>query len=150
MRIITRRSLLALLIASAAVHAEDSVSVVWRVPGDRVGLARDAVHFSDGQISADESSIADSKGLPLLYVLAGVVLLPELAKGLVSVYKEWTSLTTVVDSSGGKLVITHDPRGSADVTIVKGANGQVTIYDNRKSFSSEKWLQILVAAVAKK
>jgi hypothetical protein len=127
----------------------EPVRIEWEVPAERLLSAQTAVGFASAQIHADEKSAKSTKGLPLLYILSGVVLLPELAKGLVDVYKEWAFGSTIVDATDENLIITHDPKGSSDVVIVKGSDGQTTVYDNRKTFDATKWAGLISTATRK-
>lgn len=141
---------LSLLMADGfAAENTESVSIEWEVPAERLRTAQSAVGFSSAQIRADEKSDKSTKGLPLLYILSGVVLLPELIKGLVEVYKDWAYGSTIVDATQGKLSISHDPKGSADVVIVKGNDGQISVYNNRKSFDASKWSELIASATRK-
>lgn len=131
-----------------AADAAGPVNVKWSIPEPRLAAAREATHVADEHISADESSVEPDKGLPLLYIAAAVLGLPVLAQGLVSVYKDWAYGSTVIDASGKTITITHDPKGSADVLVVKDKDGKVTVQEGRKSFDATKWLEILSHAVA--
>ena len=142
---------LALLSSIFPVRAqsEKEFKLTWTVPSNRVAIARASVNFKADQVRGDPASETDSKGLPLLYILIGVALLPEIAKGLVTVYKDWENGATIVDATGDRLTITHDPQGSSDVTVVKTDGGKVAVYDNRKSFDAAKWVEILTSATKK-
>jgi hypothetical protein len=117
--------------------------VVWQVPGDKLEQAVEATGFPLDKVIGDESLGADTKGLPLVYVIAGLLSLPTLAQGLVNVYKDFVYGSTIVDASGKELKISHDPKGSADVVILKGKDGKVTMHEGRRAYDASKWLALL-------
>lgn len=130
------------------VWAADEVEVTWQVPAPRLTPAIEASGFPRDRVEADETSVDDTKGLPLLYLLVGMMALPALVQGLVSVYKDYAYGMTVVDASGKTLKITHDPKGSADVLIVRHRDGKVTTHDGRRAIDGVQWQKILTDAAA--
>lgn len=149
-----RRDLISIAILMAidnslAQSNASGIAFQWKVPGERLQQAREATKLSVNQIYGDESSVDHTKGLPALYVIAGIIMLPELAKALMDVYKDWKYGSMVIDSRSDSLVIYHDPQGRADTTIVKSRDGTVLLYENRNSFDATKWLQLLLTATPK-
>jgi hypothetical protein len=153
---VQRRGVLLQVVAVAAgvvglggpVWAADGVEVTWQVPAARLSQAVETSGFPRDRIEADATSVDDTKGLPLLYLLVGVMALPALAQGLVSVYKDFAYGATIVDASGNTLQITHDPKGSADVLIVRHRDGKTTVHDGRRAIEGAQWQKILTDAAA--
>lgn len=128
--------------------AASGVEVTWQVPAARLSQAVETSGFPLDRVEADAASVEDTKGLPLLYLLVGVMALPALAQGLVSVYKDFAYGMTVVDASGKTVQITHDPKGSADVLIVRHRDGKVTTHEGRRAIDAVQWQKILTDAAA--
>ena len=95
----------------------DSVYIQWRVPREQVSSVKENLNF-DGEISGDESTIEDSKGLPLIYIFVGVVAVAQLARTLLEVYRDVRYGGIVVHQENGKVVIDNDPRFSSGTIIV--------------------------------
>ncbi len=101
----------------------------WRVPRDQVPTVREEARF-DGVVTGDPNSAKDTKGLPLIYLFVGAVLVPYLADALLAVYRDAKYGGMVVVSKGDELVIENDPRLEGGVIVVKDAKG-VTIYRSK-------------------
>lgn len=153
---VQRRGVLLQVVAVAAgvagligsARAADEVEVTWRVPAPRLQEAMAAVGVPPERVKPDAATVEDTRGLPLLYIVAGAFALPVLAQGLVSVYKDLTrSGATVIDVSGAKVDITHDLKSPADVVIVKDRDGKVTVIPGRPALDAARWLEILASAV---
>lgn len=153
---VQRRGVLLQVVAVAAgvagligsARAADEVEVTWRVPAPRLQEAMAAVGVPPERVKPDAATVEDTRGLPLLYIVAGAFALPVLAQGLVSVYKDFAYGMTVVDASGKAVQITHDPKGSADVLIVRHRDGQVTTHEGRRAIDAVQWQKILTGAAA--
>ena len=122
----------------------------WSVPAAKVNDAREALNFTSGQVSADPNSIEATRGLPALYILAGIALLPELANALVAVYKNLKYGRTIITCNhNAECRIDHDPKGPDDTVIVVPDKGlKVQSYPNRQSFDSTKWGDLIMKALA--
>ncbi|MDJ0596602.1 MAG: hypothetical protein QNJ72_42650 [Pleurocapsa sp. MO_226.B13] len=95
----------------------DSVDIQWRVPREQVKTVKEELNF-DGEITGDESTIEDSKGLPLIYIFAGVVAVSQLARTLLEVYRDVRYGGLVVHSKNGEVLIDNDPRFSSGTMII--------------------------------
>ena len=103
----------------------DSVDIQWRVPREQVKTVEEELNF-DGEVTGDKSTIEDSKGLPLIYILAGVVAVSQLARTLLEVYRDVRYGGIVVHSENGELLIDNDPRfSSGKLIIVQGEEVKV-------------------------
>lgn len=135
--------------SSSLCAQETPVEFRWIVPREKLDEARAILGDAVQKVEGDPSTAPDTRGLPVLYVLFGLMILPEFAKGMVAVYKDWKFGATVVDASNGALSVTHDPKGNADVVIIKStANSIVEVIDGRSRFDSAKWLEVLTRAQA--
>ncbi|MGB5634982.1 MAG: hypothetical protein WBM86_19675 [Waterburya sp.] len=95
----------------------DSVNIQWRVPREEVRTVEDELDFG-GEITGDKSTIEDSKGLPLIYIFAGVVAVGQLARTLLQVYRDVRYGGLVVHSKDGEVLIDNDPRFSSGTLII--------------------------------
>ncbi len=95
----------------------DSVDIQWRVPREQVSTVKEELNF-DGEISGDESTIEDTKGLPLIYIFVGVVAIAQLARTLLEVYRDVRYGGIVVHNENGQVLIDNDPRFSSGTIIV--------------------------------
>lgn len=109
----------------------DSVDIQWRVPREQVRTIEDELNF-DGEITGDKSTIEDSKGLPLIYILAGVVAVSQLARTLLEVYRDLRYGGLIVHSKDGKVLIDNDPRFSSGTLIIIQGEEVKVIQDNNK------------------
>ncbi|MEL6438728.1 MAG: hypothetical protein AAFQ80_05660 [Cyanobacteria bacterium J06621_8] len=95
----------------------DSVDIQWRVPREQVGTVREELNF-DGEITGDKSTIEDTKGLPLIYIFAGIVAVGQLARTLLQVYRDVRYGGLVLHSKDGEVFIDNDPRFSSGTIII--------------------------------
>lgn len=107
----------------------DSVDIQWRVPREQVSTVKEGLNF-DGKISGDESTIEDTKGLPLIYIFVGVVAVFELARTLLEVYRDVKYGGIVVHQENGKVVIDNDPRFSSG-TIIVIQEDEITVFQDQ-------------------
>ena len=96
---------------------DDLVDIEWRVPRAQVRTVEEELNF-DGEITGDQSTIEDSKGLPLIYIFGGVVALSQLARTLLEVYRDVRYGGIVVHNENGKILIDNDPRFSNGTLII--------------------------------
>ena len=109
----------------------DSVDIQWRVPREQVRTIEEELNF-DGEITGDKSTREDSKGLPLIYIFAGVVAVGQLARTLLEVYRDVRYGGIVVHSKDGKVLIDNDPRfSSGTLIIIQGDEVKVLQDKNR-------------------
>lgn len=101
----------------ALSQENDSVDIQWRVPREQVRTVEEELDF-DGEITGDKSTIEDSKGLPLIYIIAGVVAVGQLARTLLQVYRDVRYGGLVVHSKDGEVFIDNDPRFSSGTMII--------------------------------
>jgi hypothetical protein len=128
---VTRRSILSGLFLGitansvitnlAFAQSPPSVGIKWMLSGDDLDALGDKLKF-EGQITPDASRGADSRGLPLLYILVGTIVLPHLAEVLLTLYQRLGDGIVVQNSDSG-LVISRDPAVPSDMMILKGKDG---------------------------
>lgn len=98
----------------------NSVDIQWRVPREQVRTVEEKLNF-DGEVTGDKSTIEDTKGLPLIYIFAGVVAVGQLARTLLQVYRDVRYGGLVVHSKDGQVFIDNDPRfSSGSIIIIQG------------------------------
>ena len=138
-----------ILTSVSQAEGQFQVQLNWKVPAQKVAEARDAVNFTPEQVSADPNSIDATRGLPALYILAGVAALPELANGLVAVYKNLKYGRTIITcNQKAECKIDHDPKGPDDTVVIVPDKGvKVQSYPNRESFDSTKWSELIGRAL---
>ena len=95
----------------------DSVDIKWRVPREQVRTVKEELNF-DGEITGDKSTIEDTKGLPLIYIFAGIVAVGQLARTLLQVYRDVKYGGLVVHSKDDEVFIDNDPRFSSGTMII--------------------------------
>ena len=95
----------------------DSVDIQWRVPREQVTTVKEELNF-DGEITGDESTIEDSKGLPLIYIFAGAVAVGQLARTLLEVYRDAAVGGIIASCQDGKIIIENDRRLSSGTMII--------------------------------
>ena len=117
---IKRRAFLSGLVGVILVHKlfearllaqeNETVTIKWRVPREQVPIVRDDLSFQR-EIIPDKSTIEDDRGLPLVYILIGVVALRSLAKTILDIYKDARYGGVIVKKNEkGEIVIENDPR----------------------------------------
>jgi hypothetical protein len=152
-RLVAGVIVLQLITVEAAASSEQEVRIDWVVPQSRLTAAKTPLQSANVKTRADtRSGDNPTKGLPLLYVIAGLVLLPDLAKGLIAEYKDWKYGTTIIRCTGAASCrIDHDPQGKPDTVVIKDdSNIDVSVYQDRSSFDSAKWIDVLVKAMTVK
>ena len=95
----------------------ESITIRWRVPREQVKTVKEDLNF-DGEITSDESTIEDSKGLPLIYIIAGAVAVSQLARTLLEVYRDVRYGGLVIHNKDGEVLIDNDPRFSSGTLII--------------------------------
>src|SRR5215472_1403259 len=131
-----RRTLLVAVLASAAYWsfdrpcrgADDDIKVrfVWHVPNEQLGTAKKYVGEPERQ-EPEPHSGTDTRGLPALMIISAVALLPQLAEGVVRVYRQYKNGGVVITSKDGALKITTDKKIPANMIVVQTEKG-VNIY----------------------
>ena len=126
-------TIFARLLPSKLVQGQetDSVDIQWRVPREQVRTVEEELNF-EGEITGDKSTIEDSKGLPLIYIFAGVVAVSQLTKTLLEVYRDLRYGGIVVHSKDGKVMIDNDPRFSSGTLIIIQEDEVKVIQDKDK------------------
>jgi hypothetical protein len=134
-----RRSVLAALLSSVAYWSFDApcrgaddditVSFVWHVPNEQLGTAKKYVGEPERQ-EPEPNSGTDTRGLPALIIISAVALLPQVAEGVVRVYREYKNGGVVITSKNGALNITTDKKMPANMIVVQTEKG-VNIYQSK-------------------
>lgn len=133
-----RRDLLAGVVAAIGLvvtvsrrgeAVEDRLRIRWHLPRDKVKAVRKSLG-SDGEVIPDSESATDTRGLPLLYYVVGVVLIPYLADAILEVYRDIKYGGLVICPRDGEVSIRNDPRIDGGTIVVCDDKG-VEIYHLR-------------------
>jgi hypothetical protein len=129
------------LAVTPAKSAQDPpIRFVWRVPIAH----RDAVQRNllfEGSITSAE----DEKGIPLVFIFAGVVLLPDLVHAVLELRREIVYGGLVIDTRGPEIEIKNDKRLPSGVIVIVTSSG-TEIYE-RDQFADPSEL---IATLSKK
>jgi hypothetical protein len=90
----------------------------WQVPSAHFETVRQELHF-EGKIEKNQ----DAKGLPLVYIFVGTVLLPYLAKAILALRRDIVHGGVVIDTRGKKIEIDTDKGLPGGVIVVVTPNG---------------------------
>lgn len=105
-------------LAGDAASQGEAVQFRWRVPTVYFETVKSELHF-EGEITQEK----DTKGLPLLYVFVGTVLLPYLAKAVLALRREIIQGGVVIDTRSQKIDIYTDKSLPGGVIIVLTKDG---------------------------
>ncbi len=120
----------------AYTNEDTSVKIQWSVPREKVSEVKEQLDFN-GEIIGDESTVEDSKGLPLIYIFVGVVSLGYLSEILLKVYRDVRYGGIIIYSEDNKLIIDNDFRlPSGTIIITQGDNIKV-FQDKNKPETTE-------------
>jgi hypothetical protein len=104
----------------AANADETPQSLRWRVPVAHVETVKNNLRF-DGSVTNEK----DAKGIPLMFVFVGTVLLPYLADAVLALRREIVHGGVVIDTRGPEIVIENDKRLDSGVIVVITPDGTV-------------------------
>lgn len=114
--------------ARASSASGNQVTFRWRVPSGHFHTVVDCLTF-DGEIQEERNT----KGLPLVFVIAGVALLPSLADAILTLRRKLVEPGLKIDARGSEIKIDVDstlPRGTILIVDQSGAKlyepGQLT------------------------
>jgi hypothetical protein len=97
---------------------ETSQRLRWRVPVAHVEIVKDNLRF-DGSVINEK----DEKGIPLVFVFVGAVLLPYLADAVLALRRDIVYGGVVIDTRGPEIVIENDKRLDSGVIVVITPDG---------------------------
>lgn len=106
------------LIALAAAADDSPRKIRWRVPVAHVETVEENLQF-EGTVTAEK----DEKGIPLLFIFVGTVLIPYLADAVLALRREIVYGGVVIDTRGSEIVIDNDKRLDAGVIVVITPDG---------------------------
>jgi hypothetical protein len=128
-----------IIFAQAVATTSENVAVEWRVPRDEVGEIVDNLKFQ-GQIVPDMSSVPDTRGIPLIYIIGGLLYLPSFLDSLALIYNKQKYGGVVIDVRKEMIRVRHDPALAGSIIIVD-ENGaivhKVTSFENHQSFAAK-------------
>ncbi|MGI9509944.1 MAG: hypothetical protein ACR2QJ_11435 [Geminicoccaceae bacterium] len=122
---------------AALAAADKTAQISWRLPRDHLPEIRDELRLRDGTFTPDEASQDDTKGLPLIYVVAGIVALPSLVSAISTAVRDVWCGGAVVQEKDGELIISCEPALGTGTVVVRDKNGvKVQHFDDVKDPSS--------------
>jgi hypothetical protein len=125
--------------AEVIQSGEQTVTFEWQAPVAQAGIVRQNLTYT-----GSETAQTDGRGVPLLAIFVGAVLLPYLAKAVIEVQRQFAHGGTVVDMRGPTVKITPDKALDGGVIVVVRQDGTTNIERNESD-----GLAALVAAIAK-
>jgi hypothetical protein len=102
---------------------------------------QDNLEFQGG-ITPEE----DTKGGPLVFVFAGLALLPNLADAVLALRRELVHGGVVVDTRSAEIKITNDPRLDGGVMVVVSNEG-TQVYDRDELWDPTELLKAMAPAL---
>ncbi len=134
-------SFVAILTSKQIVQAktEHILRIVWRVPVAHIDTVKSSLVF-EGDITEEKNT----KALPLIYVIAGVVLLPDFVSSLVDVIdkiKRGGGLK--IDARGDPIRVEIDPLLDRGTMIIVDKNGTTRFLDKDERSGANELLDIL-------
>lgn len=107
------------LLSSATASGDESPREFrWRVPIAHFETVKKELRF-EGEITEEK----DTKGLPLVFIFVGVVLLPYLAKAILAIRREIVYGGVLIDTRGDKIKIDTDKSLSSGVIVIVTPDG---------------------------
>jgi hypothetical protein len=101
---------------------EQTVRIQWRVPRAQVVDLREDLQL-DGTITPDRTTIDESRGLPLIYVFAGLAALPSLVTAIRTAVRDVVCGGVVVEDTGEELAIRCEPSLGVGTIIIRSIDG---------------------------
>jgi hypothetical protein len=109
--------------AEQTTYADTPVQFQWRVPIAHYETVKNELDF-DGTIEPEK----DAKGVPLVFIFVGAVLIPYLAKTVIALCHEIKYGGVVIDTRGEKIIIDTDKSIPGGMVVVVSTEG-TEIYD---------------------
>ncbi len=125
------------------------VTFEMRLPAELLAPLRRSASYSKLDVTGDPATVDPTRGLPLVYLAVGVLLLPDLARSLLALYRDFKYGGTLIEVVNGKLVITQSDKLDADTVVIKEPSGKISVHRNRTAANLDKWTELLVSAGVK-
>jgi hypothetical protein len=123
-------------------------SIEWHIPREQLKDVKVKLNF-EGKVKSDPSSVKDTKGLPLIYILVGAVALAELAKTLLDIYRDVRFGGIIVKQENGKIRIDNDRRLSSGTIIISKKDGVEVTFRDKDNPKSKDLIEALGSLVKK-
>lgn len=101
----------------SAADESQNVHIEWRIPRENLVEAKEQLNFN-GAVYPDLSTVTDGRGLPLIYILLGIVASKSLAEAIIEIRRSLKYGGTVVDVRKDRVRIEHDPALDPKVLVV--------------------------------
>lgn len=105
--------------------ADQTVAFEWRVPAAQADIVRKNLQYQ-----GEETPQADSRGVPVLVIFVGLVLLPYLANAVLALQRQIAYGGVVVDARSEVVKITHDKALDNGVIVILGKDGTKIVERN--------------------
>ena len=109
------------------------ISIEWRIPREQVPVVRKELESFNLEIEGDASTVDDTKGLPIIYIIIGIVTVGELAETLLKIYRDvrYGGLIVSLDEDG-EVKIENDLRLPNETLIVTSKDEIEVFRDKNK------------------
>jgi hypothetical protein len=114
-------SLFSCLGSKTAPSEREEIRIRWHVPRDEMPVIREKLYF-EGEVKPDMDSASDTKGLPTMFLLVGVVLLRHLVDSIIALYRGVRG-GIVIKIKDDEVIITNDSRLPGNVILIIDKNG---------------------------
>lgn len=129
---------------------DELIDISWRVPREQVQTVRDELNF-EGKITPDLTTIEDDRGLPLIYILIGLVTLSSLAKTLLDIYKEVEYGGVLIQRNNkGELEIQNNPALSSGTIIIDQGDDVKIVFEEKDKPQTIELIEALKPLLKKK
>jgi hypothetical protein len=105
-----------------AAQTSSKPTVQWTISRDDLALISTSLKY-EGTLAPDLSSGTDTRGLPIIYILVGIITISNLADALLTLYQRGRGGGIVVQDSEKGLIIKRDDALPSDVMLIKNKNG---------------------------
>lgn len=109
----------------------------WRVPIAHFETVKKELRF-EGEIAEEK----DAKGLPLIFIFVGAVLIPYLAKAILAIRREIVYGGVLIDTRGDKIEIDTDKSLSSGVIVIVTPDG-AQLYERDEIENPTEMVEVL-------
>lgn len=129
--------------AQSDMNTQGFVDIEWTIAPALLSDVKANLRFT-----GDTHSVSDGKGIPLVAVIAGVVLLPYLADALLKLRSKLTKPGIVIDARERQLKIRTDPTIPKGMMLIVDKNGS-KLYDGTEIKEPNDLAKLLGSITAK-
>ena len=119
---------------------EPRLEFEWRVPTVHFDTVKGALKF-EGEVKKEEGK----KGIPAVFIFAGIVLIPYLAKAVLALRREIVHGGVVIDLRGEKVKIQTAKALSSQIILVIDANGEHTLHESQDISDPSQLIKVILS-----